>query len=255
MPLRPVHAPAEERAVEPQRAEVERRAADDLAGGAPRVAVVLADPQLEAGAALAAVLVVRGRQARLVDAQAAGGAEQRRPGRLRLVAGAAGRADGAQHDAAAVFEPGGRARASSRSAPSPGSPHECPRWPRQRTSCAADAPVHAAELLVAGHPAGAGRAAPTARCRPAGRWPRSGRSSVVADRAASSVRAAPRPWWPGRRARAARSRRRRSTGSPPRASAVTGSRPSKTTASALPPVPRQPPAARARAGRPPGRRS
>jgi hypothetical protein len=49
--------------VEPQAAEVERRAADRLAGGSVRVVGVLVDPQLEPGAELAAVGVGRGRQA------------------------------------------------------------------------------------------------------------------------------------------------------------------------------------------------
>ncbi len=38
---------------QPQRAELERRAAQHLADHAPRVVVVLADPQLEPGAELA----------------------------------------------------------------------------------------------------------------------------------------------------------------------------------------------------------
>ena len=44
--------PAHEREVEPEAAEVERRPADDLTGRPLRIAVLIADPQLEAGPAL-----------------------------------------------------------------------------------------------------------------------------------------------------------------------------------------------------------
>src|SRR5690242_5659777 len=64
-----VHVPGEERAVEPELAEVERRPAQELAGGPARVAVVPAHPQLESGAALAPVDVVGGGDARIVDVE------------------------------------------------------------------------------------------------------------------------------------------------------------------------------------------
>src|SRR6476660_3455594 len=81
-----VHVPGEERAVEPQLAEVERRAAQDLAGRAAGVAVLLAHPQRQAGPALAPVAVVRGGDARIVDVQAAGRVEQHAPGGVGAVA-------------------------------------------------------------------------------------------------------------------------------------------------------------------------
>src|SRR3954468_5617332 len=56
----PFHVPREERAVQPELAEVERRAAEHLARRTARVAVLLADPQLQAGPALAPVGVERG---------------------------------------------------------------------------------------------------------------------------------------------------------------------------------------------------
>src|SRR4051794_32872062 len=102
-----VDAPGEERAVETQLAEVERRAAQQPAGGAARVAVVLADPQLEPGAPLEPVAVVGGGDARVVDVQVALWVEHDAPARLGVVALLALRAYGADRQAGAVVQPRG----------------------------------------------------------------------------------------------------------------------------------------------------
>ena len=106
--LAAVELPDEERAVEPQLSELDRGAAQHLAGAAARVVVLLADPQLEARAALVAVGVVGRRDARVGQRDRALRVEQRAPGRLVGVALGAGGPHGRDGQRAAVLEPGGR---------------------------------------------------------------------------------------------------------------------------------------------------
>ena len=138
-----------------------------------RVVVVLAQPQLEAGAALVALAVVGRRQARIGDLRSGSPRCRARPPRRprrrarRRPPGAGSRA----RRRALVAEPGatpcGRARSGSQS----GSPHAWPRWPRQRDlrarPPARTVPRTRHELLVALHPAGSatGRAGELGRRR------------------------------------------------------------------------------------------
>ena len=161
-----VHAPEQERAVEPQppRSSVGRRR---LAGGAARELVLLGDPQLEAGAALVALAVVGGRQrglgdlghVRVLAVALERGSPRRRP--RRGPRSSRGR-DGQRRSRRLRAQPRASER-SARSASQSGAPQACPRWPRQSISRArppaVDASLHAAELLVALHLRGAaGRA-------------------------------------------------------------------------------------------------
>src|SRR4051812_28315493 len=105
--LAPLHPPAEERAVEPQAAEVERGAAQDLARAAPRIGVLAGRPQLEAGAQLAVVGVVGRRQQRLDDRlrRHRRALEDRRRHRLVAMLGGLRGAHGAHEDAEVVAQP------------------------------------------------------------------------------------------------------------------------------------------------------
>ena len=173
-PVRPSMLPAQERAVQPQRAELERRAAQRLARRAARVVVVLADPELQAGAELAA------RRRRTSWTAAA-------PDRTTTASRSPAPSTSAARDRRRRSWPAARARIAP-SAPATASPsssqrrhrarqrervpvrapHACPRWPSaRRTLGAADArPAHAAELLVALQPpAGELRGGATAASR------------------------------------------------------------------------------------------
>ena len=205
--------PAEERDVEPQRAELERRAGHDLADAPERVLVVLGQPQLEAGADLA--LRRRRRWSR--------GAPRRSRPRPRRLNDAPHCASSAWLDALVP-----RTVASATPVPSSnhaptarvsailsqsGLPHECPRWPTPCQRRAVDAAGDAAELLVALHPAGLHeRLAPAVR-RPAASAPRRSarsparrvaahvqRSSGVSVAAISTSGGVARPTPPARRA-------------------------------------------------------
>ena len=130
--LAAVDVPAEERAVEPQRAELERRAAQHLAGAAARVVVVLADPQLEPGAALVAVAVVGGREARVGDrAPRRPASSSARPrASSAWLSAPAGRTRRVDHAPAPSSSHAPSERVSAIRSQS-GAPHERPRWPRQ----------------------------------------------------------------------------------------------------------------------------
>src|SRR5689334_6255929 len=161
--LATLHPPAEEGAVEAQRAQVERRPARHLARDPAREAL-LVDPQLEPGVALAAAVVVGRRQARLGDvdrvrlavlAALDDGRGERLVGVLVLARGP----DRGQRDGEIVAQPR-RDRARELDAP----PVRCaPGVPALPEAVDGDARVadtgvaaHAQRLLVAGHSARAG---------------------------------------------------------------------------------------------------
>src|SRR5215211_2199807 len=100
----PVDPPPKERTVEPQGAEIQGRPAEHLARAADRGLVVV-DPELEAGAALAPVHVVGGGEPRVLDADRALLVEQRRPCGLVGVRGAR-RPDARERDPVAGARPG-----------------------------------------------------------------------------------------------------------------------------------------------------
>ena len=162
-----VHAPGEERAVEAQPAELERPARQRLAGGAARVVVLLGDPQLQAGAALAALGVVGGREAGLgdlLDVRVLARSPRRAPPRPPPRRGRARRRG---RDASANTAASGPSQALERAQrldprPSRARPTRGRAGPRQSISRArppaVTVPVHAAELLVALQPARRGRA-------------------------------------------------------------------------------------------------
>src|SRR3954452_3498660 len=153
------HVPGEEGAVEPQLPEVERRAAEQPAGGAAWVAVVLSQPQLEAGTALAPIGVVGRRDARVVEVDVGLAVEQHAPASLGVVALLAVRADGGDGHAAAVVEPGGERARGVELAPvglSPGVRALPEAVDGQLATAGPCGARDAAELLVADHAAGAG---------------------------------------------------------------------------------------------------
>src|SRR4051812_3751528 len=100
--------PAEERAVEPERAEVQRRAAHDLPGAAARprgLALLARGPQLEPGAARAAVGVVGGGEAALLERQQPARLPERAPDGLIGVMAGTRRAHGDQRGRRAGVRP------------------------------------------------------------------------------------------------------------------------------------------------------
>ena len=117
-------------------AEVERRAADDLAGRAAGVPSP-SSSTARGRAALAAVAVVGRRQARVVDART-GSPRSSSSGRPQRAPSAWRRRPGRPH--AATARRRGRRRATpptvraARCASSRARPSECPRWPRPSTS-------------------------------------------------------------------------------------------------------------------------
>ena len=143
-----------------------------LAGRAPRVVVVLAHPQLERGALLAALVVVRRRQPRLVDAQGTRGADHGRPRLVAAMGAGARRADRAQHDAGAVLQPGRQRPRGLDPLPVGVAPRVGLRWPRQRT--------WRASRRRAARSHARGRAARRARCRRPGPPPRRRRARPAA---------------------------------------------------------------------------
>src|SRR4051812_1472757 len=155
------HPPAEEGAVQPQAPEIERRPARDLAGGAARPAV-LVDPQLEPGAQLAPLGVVRRGQARIDDVHrprlaVLAALDDRGGHRLDGVVVLAGRSDGGQRDGQVVVQPG-RDRTRELDAIPVGRAPGAPALPEtvDRDALAGDrgAAAHAHRLLVARHAAG-----------------------------------------------------------------------------------------------------
>ena len=166
----------------------DRRAAQHLAGAAARVAVLLAHPQLEPGPPLVPVAVVGRRDARVVDRHRAVGVEQRGPGRLVGVAlGVAGRT--------AVSAPTARRRATRRASAASAIRLPVRRAPRAPPLAEAvdrppgRRPAHAAQLLVALHPAQLGRGPRAARPpRTRARSPRRPRARIAQRACGSRIR-------------------------------------------------------------------
>ena len=233
----------EERAVQAQPAEVERRPAHDLAGGAARVRVVLAGPTARGRRGAGGPRRrrwSRGAGRRSTRVRAGSRLEhgrRRRPPRRRGRGALAGRT-AASEEAEVLAEPGADGARERRCGPSPARPTEWPRWPRQ-SSRARSPPARSPSRRR-------GRAARSPPCR---RRARLGRRRQRADgRAPRGVDARSRRSSPAKRlvqrasgsTTVARSRpldrlpagRRRPRRRPRRATA-TGSRPANSTASPL----------------------
>ena len=185
----------EERDVEPQRAELERRAGD-----APR-------RRRAAGSRRPCRARARGPRGsggrpRRWSSTAAGsstwqralGVERRAPDGLVGVVGRLGRADGRRAPTPVPSSNHAPTERVSAILSQSGLPHECPRWPSPSIGRAARiVPLHAAELLVALHPARLhDRLAPAVLGRRRQRLEGQLEVQLPGGRAASSAPAAPR---------------------------------------------------------------